>query len=82
MTATELIAVITAASGAIGTAIAAIITSIRKANDAASLNRQIAALDRWKLTARYYIAQLRGTLADRGIESPEPPPELELYEGD
>ena len=95
MTATELIAIITAAGGAIGTVVGAIITGIRKAEDATTLNRrvqlleehaesqdrQIASLDRWKLAARHYIAQLRGTLADRGIASPEPPPELELYQG-
>lgn len=96
MTATELIAVIVSATGAVATGIAAIITGIRKADDAETLqrrvqlleehaesqDRQIASLDRWKLAARHYIAQLRGTLADRGIASPEPPPELELYQGD
>lgn len=96
MTATELIAVIVAATGAVATGIAAIITGIRNADDAETLqrrvqlleehaesqDRQIASLDRWKLAARHYIAQLRGTLADRGIASPEPPPELELYQGD
>ncbi len=96
MTATELIAIIVSATGAIATGIAAIITGIRKADDAETLNRrvkdledhaeaqdrQIAALDRWKLAARHYIAQLRGDLADHGIPSREPPPELELYQGD
>lgn len=96
MTATELIAIIVAASGAIATGIGAIITGIRKADDAETLQRsvqlledhaeaqdaQIAHLDRWKLAARHYIAQLRGDLADRGITSPEPPAELELYQGD
>lgn len=103
MTATELIAVIVSATGAIATGIAAIITGIRKADDSEALlrrvqlledraeaqdehiagqDRQIAALDRWKLAARHYISQLRGTLADRGIQSPEPPAELELYQRD
>lgn len=93
MTATELIAVIVAASGAIATGVGAIITGIRKADDTATLklrvesleahsgaqDLQIASLDRWKLAARYYISQLRGALADRGIPSPEPPVELELH---
>ena len=48
----------------------------------AGQDRQFAAHDRWKLAARHYIAQLRGTLADRGIASPEPPPELELNRED
>lgn len=45
----------------------------------AAQDRQISALDDWKLAARHYIATLRGALADRGIPSPEPPPELELH---
>lgn len=103
MTATELIAIVVAAIGAISTGVVSIINGIRRADDAETLqrrvqiledrdkeqdlqiagqDRQIAALDRWKLAARRYIAQLRGTLADRGIASPEPPPELELNRED
>ncbi len=95
MTATELIAIVVAAIGAISTGVVSIINGIRRADDAETLqrrvqiledrdkeqdlqiagqDRQIAALDRWKLAARHYIAQLRGTLADRGIASPEPLP--------
>ncbi|MFI5434505.1 hypothetical protein ACHMZP_21825 [Rhodococcus baikonurensis] len=35
-------------------------------------------LDRWQLAARTYIAQLRNTLADNGIEVPLPPADLEI----
>lgn len=43
------------------------------------LESQVAALDEWKIAARYYIAQLRGLLADRQIDSPTPPAELQLH---
>jgi len=35
-------------------------------------------LDRWQLAARTYIAQLRNTLADNGIQVPSPPADLEI----
>lgn len=35
-------------------------------------------LDRWQLAARTYIAQLRNTLADSGIECPAPPVDLQI----
>lgn len=35
-------------------------------------------LDRWQLAARTYIAQLRNTLADNGIQVPLPPIDLEI----
>lgn len=84
MTATELIAILTASAGAIATGLGTILNSRRAGadNEIKSMRAQIAKLDHWKIVARSYIAQLRGELADRGIKSPEPPPELELYGGD
>ncbi len=45
---------------------------------ARSRDEQIDFLDRWRLTARVYIAVLRGIAADRGIETPDPPEVLQL----
>ena len=77
MTATEIVTIIVASAGAIATGIGAMVNSIRNGTDP-----EIKALERWKFVARRYIADLRGVLADRGIQSPEPPPELKLYGGD
>lgn len=35
-------------------------------------------LYQWQYAARLWIAELRANLADRGINCPPPPPELEL----
>ncbi len=84
MTATELIAILTASAGAIATGVGTILNSRRAGADdqIKAMRAQIAKLDRWKIVARHYIAQLRGEFADRGIQSPEPPAELELYGGE
>lgn len=86
---------ILAVIGGVAGAGATIVTALRKVEDSnistltdrvvalekhsTAQDHQIAALDGWKLAARHYISTLRGVLADRGIPSPEPPPELELY---
>ncbi len=86
---------ILAVIGGVAGAAATIVTALRKVEDSniatltervakleahsTAQDRQISALDDWKLAARHYISTLRGVLADRGISSPEPPPELELH---
>ncbi|WP_052060183.1 hypothetical protein [Rhodococcoides fascians] len=75
-------AIIAATIGAIATAVATVVSvrakvqtenvvALVKSN--ATLNRQVARLDEWKISARYYIARLRGQVADLG-EEPLPLP--------
>ncbi|WP_037190387.1 hypothetical protein [Rhodococcoides fascians] len=83
----DIAAIVAAAIGAIATAVATVVSvrgrvqtdnvmALVKSNG--TLNRQVARLDEWKIAGRYYIARLRGQLADNGIE-PLPLP-IELRE--
>lgn len=81
------IAIICAAIGAIATGVGTVMTYMARVQTGnvstltdrvSKLEAQVTALDEWKIAARYYISQLRGTLADRGIPSPTPPPQLQL----
>lgn len=90
----ESLGVILALIVAFGTAVAGAVTAWKRApqDNIATLAARVAALerkveernavidhmDRWQLAARTYIAQLRNALADRGIESPPPPADLEI----
>lgn len=85
MTGEVLVAIIVSGVGAVFTGIGVVIRALKTADTdrlsaverrSAEQDSQIARLDEWKLAARFYIATLRGLLADRGIPSPEPPPEL------
>ncbi|MDQ1202852.1 hypothetical protein [Rhodococcus sp. SORGH_AS_0303] len=82
------ITIICAAIGAVATGVGTVMTyrgRVQTGNvntlteRVTKLESQVTALDEWKIAARYYIAQLRGTLADRGIQSPTPPVELQLH---
>mgnify|MGYP006876022215 CR=1 FL=1 len=93
---TEIIAAVMALIAAVTGSAATIIAALRRVADGNydalekrvrdlethtdAQDRAIFALQKWKLAARHYIATLRGTLADRGIPSPEPPHDLELDE--
>lgn len=79
----DVVSIVVAAIGALATAVATVVSvksrvqtenvvALVKSNK--SLNRQVARLDEWKIAGRYYIARLRGQLADIGIE-PLPLPE-------
>lgn len=81
----DIAAVVAAAIGAIATAVATVVSvrsrvqtenvmALVKSNG--TLNRQVARLDEWKIAGRYYIARLRGQLADNGIEPLPLPAEL------
>lgn len=87
------IGIIVAAIGALATGVGTVVTYLGRVQTGnvntltervTKLEGQVNSLDEWKIAARYYIAQLRGTLADRGIQSPTPPRELQLHlrEGD
>lgn len=82
------IAIICAAIGAIATGVGTVMTYMARVQTGnvntltdrvGKLEAQVNALDEWKVAARYYIAQLRGLLADRGIDSPVPPAQLQLH---
>lgn len=51
-------------------------------NRVSARDKTIDHLAAWQVAARMYILTLRSALADRGIASPVPPPELEIYAGD
>ncbi|OZE92730.1 hypothetical protein CH298_04315 [Rhodococcoides fascians] len=81
----DIAAIVAAAIGAIATAVATVVSvrgrvqtenvmALVKSNG--TLNRQVARLDEWKIAGRYYIARLRGQLADNGIEPLPLPVEL------
>lgn len=63
---------------------AAVVTTVRARNVKVLVARAAQAeienqrLYQWQYAARLWIADLRARLADRGIECPPPPPELEL----
>lgn len=90
----ESLGVILALIVAFGSALAGAVTAWKRApqDNIATLSTRVGALetkvterdnvidhlDRWQLAARTYIAQLRNTLADNGIEVPSPPADLEI----
>ncbi|WP_052056275.1 hypothetical protein [Rhodococcoides fascians] len=87
----DIAAIVAAAIGAIATAVATVVSvrgrvqtenvvALVKSNG--TLNRQVARLDEWKIAGRYYIARLRGQLADNGIEPLPLPVELREDLGD
>ncbi|WP_052053148.1 hypothetical protein [Rhodococcoides fascians] len=87
----DIAAIVAAAIGAIATAVATVVSvrgrvqtenvlALAKSNG--TLNRQVARLDEWKIAGRYYIARLRGQLADNGIEPLPLPVELREDLGD
>ncbi|KZF03207.1 hypothetical protein A2J03_08185 [Rhodococcus sp. EPR-157] len=82
----DIAAIVAAAIAAIATAVATVVSArsrvqtdnvvaLIKSNG--TLNRQVARLDEWKIAGRYYIARLRGQLADNGIEPLPLPRELQ-----
>lgn len=81
--------IVVAAIGAIATAVSSVYVAANKVQTEnvvalltsnKTLHRQVARLDEWKIAGRYYIARLRGQLADAGI-APLPLP-AELQEDD
>lgn len=48
-------------------------------NRVTARDKTIDHLAAWQVSARMYILALRSALADRGIPSPPPPTELEIY---
>jgi hypothetical protein len=87
----DVVSIVASAIGAFGTAVAAVVAvkgriqtenvvALVKSNK--SLNGQVARLDEWKIAGRYYIARLRGQLADNGIEPLPLPAELREDLGD
>lgn len=80
---------------AFGTALAGAITAWRRApsDNVGTLSARISKLEKriekrdividhlssWQVSARMYILALRGALADRGIPSPVPPEDLEIW---
>ncbi|OZD00909.1 hypothetical protein CH275_19165 [Rhodococcus sp. 06-235-1A] len=81
----DVVSIVVAAIGALATAVATVVSvtsriqtenvvALVKSNK--SLNSQVARLDEWKIAGRYYIARLRGQLADNGIEALPLPAEL------
>jgi len=80
---------------AFGTALAGAITAWRRApnDNVGTLSQRVSTLEKrvekrdlvidhlssWQVAARLYILTLRGALADRGIPSPVPPEELEIW---
>lgn len=81
----DVVSIVASAIGALATAVATVVAvkgrvqtenvvALVKSNK--SLNSQVARLDEWKIAGRYYIARLRGQLADNGIEALPLPVEL------
>jgi hypothetical protein len=81
----DVVSIVVAAIGAVATAVATVVSvkgriqtenvvALVKSNK--TLNSQVARLDEWKIAGRYYIARLRGQLADHGIEPLPLPAEL------
>ncbi|OZC88357.1 hypothetical protein CH282_09520 [Rhodococcus sp. 06-418-1B] len=86
MDAGAIVAIVVSAIGAIATAVSTVaigrnrvqtenVAALSSSN--AVLNRQVARLDEWKIAARYYIARLRGQIADQGLEPIPLPPALQ-----
>lgn len=85
MDTSTIVAIVVAAIGAIATGVSSVVVASNRVeieNTAAivksnsMLHRQVARLDEWKIAGRYYIARLRGQLADNGIEPLPLPAEL------
>ncbi len=85
MDTSTIVAIVVAAIGAIATGVSSVVVAsnrVETENTAAivksnsMLHRQVATLDEWKIAGRYYIARLRGQLADNGIEPLPLPAEL------
>ncbi|NIL76798.1 hypothetical protein [Rhodococcus sp. B10] len=82
----DTIAIVVAAIGAIATAVSTVVVArnrvqtdnvVALVQSNGTLNRQVARLDEWKIAARYYIARIRGQLADNGIQPLPLPRELQ-----
>ena len=78
----DTVLIVVAAIGAIATAVSSVYVAANKVqtenvvallSSNKLLHRQVARLDEWKIAGRYYIARLRGQIADLG-EEPLPMP--------
>ena len=85
---TDILGVVLALIVSFGTAAAGVVTAWRRApsDNVDTLSKRVKILEdreetlsRWQVAARLYILTLRTALADRGIQSPEPPAELEIH---
>lgn len=85
---TDILGVVLALIVSFGTAAAGVVSAWRRAplDNIETISRRLKAveeredqLSRWQVAARLYILTLRTALADRGIQSPEPPAELEIH---
>lgn len=88
---TDILGVVLALIVSLGTAAAGVVTAWRRApsDNVDTLSKRVKILEdreetlsRWQVAARLYILTLRNALADRGIQSPEPPAELEIHRWD